>query len=131
MNAPNLSPVLVIDLQLDDLLVLQTLLRQLHYPSVVACTAHQALRYAQYLSPSLMILANQTPQWTESYLQRLRTITGHQHATLLLLGDQHDPHWLPMEDNPGLDGFLVKPLSYDVLASVMESTLAKQVYQLA
>lgn len=130
-NASALNPVLVIDLELDDLVVLHSLLRQLHYPSVVACTAHQSIRYAEYMSPSLIILASQQPQWSAQFLTRLRYSTGGQPATLLALADHHAPHWMPHDQNPGLDGFLVKPLSYDVLVSVVESAWAKQVCQSA
>ena len=58
-------------------------------------------------------------------MQRLRETVKPADVTIVALTESSESSWFPYEEHPSLDGFLVKPLSSDVLNSVVESALAK------
>ncbi|NJO42923.1 MAG: response regulator [Cyanobacteria bacterium CRU_2_1] len=96
---------------------------------VVASSADQAMAKAKQSPPSLIILSGNQQDWSQTLISRLRTIANHSGGIMIVaLTDSHAPSWLRQEENPGLDGFLVKPLNGDVLTSLVQSAWARQTY---
>lgn len=60
----------------------------------------------------------------------LRTIADTFDIILLALDDCHAPRWNYQDHNPGFDGFLVRPLSGDILTSLVQSAHIRQNYRL-
>jgi DNA-binding NarL/FixJ family response regulator len=118
--------VLVLNQQPDDLQMLESLLECLRCPIVVASSAEQAMDRASQTHPYLVILVGNCQTWSRTLVSQLRSINKPGNTTIVALTDCHAPSWLHQEDNPGLDGFLVKPLSGDVLISLIQSAWARQ-----
>lgn len=103
----------------------RSFLRQFKAASVMVSTVDQALTHVQQHAPYLVILSEPQTHCSPDLMHRLREITRPAGTTIIALTEPNDPRWSPQEDYPGLDGFLVKPLSPDVLSSVVASALAK------
>jgi AmiR/NasT family two-component response regulator len=99
---------------------------QMRYPMIVAHSLTQAIAKASQTAPCLIILTGNQQTWSNDLITRFRRITNVHKTPIVALTDFHDPSWLTQEDNPGLDGFLVKPLNGEVLKSVVHSALARQ-----
>jgi AmiR/NasT family two-component response regulator len=118
--------VLVFDQHLDDLKIIASLLEHLRCPVVMASSLEQVIATAIQAHPSLVILGGSSQNWSSALVNQLRNLTQTSATTIVALSDCHAPNWLPLEDNPGLDGYLVKPLSGDVLTSLVQSAWARQ-----
>lgn len=116
----------MIDQGSDDLHRLEFLLKQLQCPVEVVCSTDQAMTRARQLPPCLVILAGNQQYWSKSSISRFRHVADRSGMTIVALTDFHAPSWLRQEDNPGVDGFLVKPLSGDVLNSLLQSAWVRQ-----
>jgi AmiR/NasT family two-component response regulator len=81
---------------------------------------------ASQTHPYLVILVGNCQIWSRALVSQLRSLNKPGSTTIVALTDCHAPSWLHQEDNPGLDGFLVKPLSGDVLISLIQSAWARQ-----
>jgi CheY-like chemotaxis protein len=120
--------VLVLEQNSDDLHVLESMLHRLRCPIVVTDSADHAVARASQLPPYLIILSGSQKSWAEQLLQKFRRITDTYDVTILALTESHAPHWQRQEDNPGFDGFLVKPLHGDVLMTLMQSAWLRRSY---
>ncbi|GAB4432411.1 MAG: hypothetical protein D6742_12025 [Cyanobacteria bacterium J069] len=120
------SYVLVLDKPSDELRRLESQLVRLQCPVVITNSASQMMLRVSQSPPSLVILVGVDRRWSEVLLKQLRTVTNARHTTIVTLTDRHAPSWLHQEENPGFDGFLVKPLTGDVLVSLVQSALARQ-----
>lgn len=118
--------ILVLDTQCREAHGVHPLLTQLRCPVFVAGTAEQAVDKTRQLSPCLVILIGDGCSWSQSLVDQLRQEGRSAQMTIVALTDSGSPRWDHSENNPGLDGFLVKPLSGEVLTSLVESALAKQ-----
>jgi CheY-like chemotaxis protein len=116
------SYVLLLAEQAEELLGLETLLERLRFTVEVADSAEQAIAKVSHTAPCLMIL--QGNRWSHSFVRELRTLTDH--TMLVALTDYHAPSWRHQEENPGFDGYLVKPLSSDILSSLVQSASVRQ-----
>ncbi len=101
--------------------VLASLLGRSSYSVVVASTEEQAIAYTTHKPPFLIILAGNHQHWSHTLLDRLRTHANIHHITLIALTDFHAPSWIHQEENPGFDGFLVTPISNEILSSLVQS----------
>ena len=101
------------------------LLRQHQCPVFVACSAAQAVARIEQSSPYLMILAGSRQNWSPALVHRLRQRVRSAEVTIVAFTEMGELGHIPREDHPDLDGFLVKPLSDEVLVSVLESALVK------
>lgn len=119
--------VLVVDSSYEDFRDIRSLLSQLPCPVFVAGSTEQAVAQLRQGQPYLVILAGDRDNWSQALVHRLRQMTRPASVTIVALTDTADPRWGQSEENPGIDGFLVKPVSGDVLNLVVESALAKQV----
>lgn len=118
--------VLVLNQGSDDLQRLDNLLTQLKCRVEWTDSPEQAMWKAEQFSPCLVILAGNPYSWSRSMVRRFRSV-GDRCATMIVgLTDFHDPSWLRQEENPGMDGFLVKPIDQDVLRSLVHSAWARQ-----
>lgn len=122
------SYVLVLDQQSNDLHTLESLLMPLQCSIEVVNSVEQAMIKVSQAPPYLVILAGSRPNWSKTLVSKLRDRTPASNVTIVALTDVHAPSWQHREEYPGLDGFLVKPLSVDVLASLVQSAWARQTY---
>jgi AmiR/NasT family two-component response regulator len=118
------SYVLLLSKQIDELHGLASLLGRLNCDVQIADSVEQAVFKVSQSPPCLMILHSN--EWSEPFLQNLRTIADADSITLVVLTDCHVPRWAYQDQNSGFDGFLVKPLSSEVLSSLVQSASARQ-----
>lgn len=119
------SYVLVLDQPSDDLRKLTECLSQLCCSTLVLNSADQMMETAHQVIPDLVILAGQH-HWSGTLVSQLRSLANTRRATIVALTDCHSPSWTRQENNPGLDGFLVKPLSNEILVSLLQSASVRQ-----
>ncbi len=120
--------VLVLGQDPRTLQMLGSLLNQLKYPMVVADSLDQAMLRASQ-APPLMIILSGHQNWTQTLIKKLRNVANSSNKiTIVALTEFHSPSWLHQDENPGVDGFLVKPLESDVLFSLLQSAWARQTY---
>jgi DNA-binding NarL/FixJ family response regulator len=122
------SYVLVLGQPSDDLQMLEALLEHLSCPMVFASSADQVVAKASQAAPYLVILAGDGQNWSQAVVNDLRSVANTYKTTIVALTDCHAPNWMHQEENPGVDGFFVKPLSRDVLTSLVQSAWARQAY---
>lgn len=120
--------ILLLDQPCGDRQLMQSLLSQLQCSVVTADSAEQAVVKAQQVSPYLVILMGNRHIWSQGLIDQLREALKASGVTIVALTESHDPSWFYQEENPGLDGFLVKPLTGDVLTSVVQSAQVKHIY---
>ncbi len=94
----------------------------------VVNSVEQAMVRVSQTPPYLVILTGSRQNWSRTLVSQLRDHVNASNVTIVALTDVHAPSWQHQEENPGLDGFLVKPLSVDVLASLVQSAWARQTY---
>jgi CheY-like chemotaxis protein len=117
---------LVLDPQHDDIRFLTALFESLRCPMVIANSADQVMATINQSPPSLVILAGNPQTLSQTWVSDLRTIADLFGITLLALSDCNAPSWIHQDENPGFDGFLVKPISDDVLNSLVQSARVRQ-----
>lgn len=120
--------VLVLERNSEDLQRLESLFHRSSCPKVVTSSTEQAIAVASQMPPYLIILLGSQSAWSEALIHQFRRIADACDGTILALTDTHAPSWQRQEDNPGFDGFLVKPLHGDVLVSLLQSALARKSY---
>ena len=123
---PPPSYVLVLHQDAENLQALESLMQQMRYPMIVAHSLTQAIAKVSQTAPCLIILTGNQQTWSNGLIATFRRIANVRQTPIVALTDFHAPSWLTQEDNPGLDGFLVKPLNGEVLKSVLHSALARQ-----
>lgn len=116
--------ILLLAPQLEELDGLESLLQQLALDVEIVDTADQALAKVSQKPPCLIIL--QEHLRSEAVIHQLRTIANADRITLVIVTETDSPSWLHQEQRPDVDGFLVKPLSSDVLFSLIHSASARQ-----
>jgi CheY-like chemotaxis protein len=121
--------ILILAQQSDDLTLLESLLEQLSYSVAIATSEDQAVAHARKDPPCLVILTGSSQAWSSRLVHGIRNCVNDRGTTIVALTDCNAPSWLPQEENPGFDGFLVKPISSDVLSSLVQSACAKQLCQ--
>lgn len=100
---------------------------QFNCPVYIAASPEQALAQAATAPPCLVILMGDDQQyWTQALIDQLRQTRQTPRMTIVALTNSTSPRWDYQENTPGIDGFLVKPLSNDVLNTLVESAFAKQ-----
>jgi DNA-binding NarL/FixJ family response regulator len=106
--------------------VIASLLRRLRYSVTVACTEDQAIAQTATYPPFLVIVTGNHQDWSENFLLKLRSHPKMLSMTLIALADFHAPNWVYQEENPGFDGFLVSPISSEVLFFLVQSAYMRQ-----
>lgn len=106
--------------------LLKSLLGYVSFSVAIAYSEEQAVFLVKKHSPFLVILTGDHHSWSQNLLHNLRTDGNTPHITLVALTDFHTPSWVYQEENPGFDGFLVSPLSSEVLSSLVHSAYTRQ-----
>ncbi|MBW4444047.1 MAG: hypothetical protein KME10_23050 [Plectolyngbya sp. WJT66-NPBG17] len=119
--------ILLLAPQLEELQGLESLLQQVALDVEIVDTADQALARVLQNPPCLIIL--QEHLRSESTIHQLRTIADADRMTLVIVTEIDSPSWFHQDQRPDVDGFLVKPLSSDVLFSLIHSASARQYCQ--
>ena len=119
--------VLVLGQPSDELQRLEALFEHLNCSMVFASSTDQVVAKASQVAPSLVILAGDGRNWSRTLVKDLRSAANTCETTIVALTDCNAPSWMHQEENPGVDGFLVKPLICDVLTSLVQSAWARQV----
>jgi len=120
------SHVLVLGQPSDDLQRLIMALTHFQCSTEVVLSADQMVSRAKQAPAHLVILSGTHHDWSMTLIDELRNLANTRRATIVALTDCHAPSWMPLEESPGLDGFLVKPLNPDVLLSLIQSAWARQ-----
>lgn len=127
--APSQTYVLILDEQYRWLPQTDLPLNSAQLPIYVASSPEQAVAQVQEAVPCLVILVGDDHSWVRTQVHTLRQVTQATPATILALTESTHPNWEPHENTPDLDGFLVKPLTNDVLTALIQSALVKQAYR--
>ncbi len=99
------------------------------YPFILAASAEHAVEQARQAAPCLVILVGEDHTWFEQQVSALRCSQNTPPLTIVALTESTSPRWQANQHPPDLDGFLVKPLTDDILASLVQSAIVKQSYQ--
>lgn len=122
--------ILVLDPEHQEIRNIHAMEADLPYPVFVAKSAEQAIGWLSQGKPCLVILVGNSHQaWSPALARHLRQISPNNAVTIVALTDSASPQWNHTEDAPELDGFLVKPLSLDIIRSLVESAQARQTWQ--
>jgi len=96
------------------------------YSVAITNSEEQAIAKTVQEPPFLIILAGDQHHWSQALLHELRCHANAYCITLIALTDFHAPYWVHQEENPGFDGFLVNPISSEVLSSLVQSAHTRQ-----
>jgi CheY-like chemotaxis protein len=121
------SYILLLASQPRRLRVLVSLLERLNYAVAIAQSEEHAIFQTRHYPPFLIIVAGDHHTWSGELFQELRNHAQTRNIMLIALTDFHAPSWVHQEENPGFDGFLVSPISSDVLSSLVQSAHTRQV----
>jgi DNA-binding response OmpR family regulator len=116
--------ILLLGQRLEGTQVISFLVNQ-SWPVFVAQSDDQAIARVQEATPCLVILAGNQQHWPQALVKRLRDQAEPKGTIILALTDSDEPRWSLDQEDTDLDGFLVQPVSYEVLTSLIESALAK------
>ncbi|NER79249.1 MAG: hypothetical protein F6K42_06635 [Leptolyngbya sp. SIO1D8] len=98
-------------------------------PFVVALSVEHAVEQARQVAPCLVILVGENHAWFRNQVHALRHSARATPMTIVALTESTSPSWQTERDMLDLDGFLVQPLTDDVLTSLVQSAIIKQSYQ--
>ncbi len=118
--------VLVLGQESEDLQALRAVLATLCCSVAIASSEDQAMSHISCVSPCLVILAGNHQPWTQTLVDKLRYNPSANWVTIVALTDVYAPSWLHQDENSGFDGFLVKPVTDDILTSLVQSARARQ-----
>jgi AmiR/NasT family two-component response regulator len=99
------------------------------YSFVIASSAEHAVEQAQQVNPCLVILVGEDHRWFEDQVKVLRRSSTRPSMTIVALTESASPNWQVSKETMELDGFLVKPLTDDILVSLVQSAIIKQAYR--
>lgn len=119
--------ILLLDQHFGADLMVQFLSTQVEGSIFVAHSADQAVARIEQSIPYLVILSGTHKNWPPAFVDRLRETVKPLGTTIVALTKSHEPSWPLQEEHPGIDGFLVEPISNDVLHLLVESAVAKTI----
>ncbi|MEM6836657.1 MAG: hypothetical protein AAF609_07355 [Cyanobacteria bacterium P01_C01_bin.120] len=96
------------------------------YSLIVADSADYVVEQAQQLNPCLVILVGENSTWLSSQVRALRQAAPTSPMTIVALTESGSPRWQRTDEVLDLDGFLVQPLTDDILVSLVQSAMIKQ-----
>ncbi|MGD1940115.1 MAG: hypothetical protein ACFB0G_02275 [Leptolyngbyaceae cyanobacterium] len=100
-----------------------------HCSFVMASSAEHAVEQAQQVDPCLVILVGEDQTWFEHQVKALRCSAKALAMTIVALTESASPRWQDSKELLELDGFLVKPLTDDILISLVQSAIIKRSYR--
>ncbi|MDX2096613.1 MAG: hypothetical protein SFW36_02460 [Leptolyngbyaceae cyanobacterium bins.59] len=119
--------VLLLSRRTRNLQGLESMLKRMEYSVTITSSAEQAVARVFEANPCLIILECNHQCWSPGLVQDLRSNTSACRAMIFALTESYAPSWVNQEENPGFDGFLVKPISDEVMASLIQSAWVRQV----
>lgn len=122
------SYILLLAKQPQRLRMLLSLLGRSSYAVEIVNSEEQAVAQTVQNPPFLIILAGEYHHWSGNLLPELRAHANTHRITLIALTDFHAPSWMHQEENPGFDGFLVNPISNEILSSLVQSAITRQIF---
>ena len=102
-----------------------------HCAFVIATSVEHAIEQAQQKNPCLVILVGENQSWFEHQVRILRQSNQTPAMTIVALTESGSPRWHSANNHLDLDGFLVQPLTDDILVSLVQSAVVKQSYRQA
>lgn len=105
---------------------LEVLLENLKYSVEIVSSIEQAVAKVSQIPPCLVILEGSYNNWPGALVRQLRALSRADRITIVCLSDCNSSSWPLQADNPGFDGFLVKPISSDILSSLVYAASARQ-----
>ena len=99
------------------------------YSFVIASSVEHAVEQARRVNPCLVILVGEDHHWFENQVKALRRTSETPSMTIVALTESASPSWQASKETLELDGFLVKPLTDDILVSLVQSAIIKQSYR--
>ncbi len=105
---------------------LALMLGHYRYLVAIAQSEEQAVAHTAQRPPFLIILAGDYQDWSQALMRKLRNYATDHRITLIALTDAYAASWIDQEENPGFDGFLVNPLSRDIISSLVQSAHTRQ-----
>lgn len=129
MQLPSNS-ILLLTKQPGKVHILIALLRTSKFSVSIATSETQAAHQVIQSPPFLIILAGDHQAWSKDSLGELRSQANSHHITLVALSDFHAPSWVHQDENPCFDGFLVNPISHEILLSLVQSAHTRQMCSL-
>lgn len=100
-------------------------LQKLECTVTIAPSLEQAIAKVSDSPPDLVLAAGTPQHYTSSSLSQLRD--GDRHCPILIFAVSHSPSYQPLTYNdPHFDGYLVNPVSEEVLNSLLQSAQAHQ-----
>ena len=124
MNSSN-RYILLLDQQCGVDMIVHSLSNHVGGSVFIARSAAQAVARIEESIPYLVILSGTYQSWSQAFINRLRETVKPLGTTIVALTRSHEPTWSFQEEHPGIDGFLVEPISKDVLHLLVESAAAK------
>ncbi len=100
-----------------------------HCAFVTATSVEHAVEQAQQKNPCLVILVGENQSWFEHQVRVLRQANQSPSMTIVALTESGSPRWHSTDRQLDLDGFLVQPLTDDILVSLVQSAMIKQSYR--
>ncbi|MEL7332511.1 MAG: hypothetical protein AAFN12_09680 [Cyanobacteria bacterium J06560_2] len=108
-------------------LATQRLAKTLSCPVVTIASPTQALDLAKSAPPYLVILSGDDDQaWSSRIARQIRQQVQPESVLIVALTESSNCSWQPNEDNAGIDGFLVEPISAEVLDTLNESAITQK-----
>lgn len=94
---------------------------------IMVSSLEEAVQQVNHAVPCLLILASGQSVWHTSIVQRFRNLADDCGMTIVVVSESHAPRWSRQEHNLGIDGYLVKPITGEILNSLIQSAWARQV----
>ncbi|WP_448571709.1 hypothetical protein [Trichothermofontia sp.] len=94
---------------------------------IMVSSLEDAVKHVNHAVPCLLILASGQSVWHTSIVERFRNLTDDCGMTIVVVSESHAPRWSRQEHNLGVDGYLVKPITGEILNSLIQSAWARQV----
>ena len=125
MKEPVEITVLLVDDSRDEREMWATFLRQHRFRPVEAATSEDALRLAMVSPPALVVADLRLPGSMNGLelTRRLKQAPATKFVPVVMLTGMARPHDRTLADSVGVDAFLSKPCSPDVLLSVIHNLI--------
>lgn len=102
-------------------------LERLQCSVMVVSSLEEAVQQIHRAVPCLLILASGQSVWHTSIVQHFRSLTNDCGMTIVVVSESNAPRWSRHDNHLGIDGYLVKPITGDILNSLIQSAWARQV----
>lgn len=118
--------VLVTDDHEDTRLMFRTLLSMRGYEVIEAADGEQAVLLTDSAAPDLILMDGTLPRLDGlSATRRIRELSNGRKTPIVFICGQAEPHFRASALDAGCDEFLLKPLDFELLGSVLEKHLGK------